>query len=179
MTFFGTIEIIGGAGKLGQVFVKALRQLGCPVNTFEQADWDTELSRLQNATVVIICVPVHKTLDVIHALPKLPSTCILADFTSIKEPIVDAMCAVHDGPVVGLHPMFGPHSQQLAGQTLAVCAGQQDAVCEPLLHLFKTLGLQIEQIMLLSMIKQWALFRPCAILIPFLMAFSWRKMQWI
>ena len=56
------------------------------------------------------------------------------------------MCAVHNGPVVGLHPMFGPHSGQLIGQTIAVCAGQQEQACAPLLSLLKSLGLHTEHI---------------------------------
>lgn len=144
--FSGAIEIIGGAGKLGQVFVKAFRQLGCKVHTFEQADWCAQTRRLQQADIVILCVPMHKTLEVIDALPQLSKTCILADFTSVKVPIVRAMCAAHEGPVIGLHPMFGPHTQTIAGQTVAVCKGQELSACEPLLNLLKALGLRLEQI---------------------------------
>ena len=64
--FSGTIEIIGGAGKLGQVFVHGLKSLGV-VNVFEHSDWAQQKNRLQDAHIIIICVPVHKTIEVIQA----------------------------------------------------------------------------------------------------------------
>ena len=53
-------------------------------------------------------MPINQTQQVIQSLDYLPKECILADVTSIKAQPLQAMLEVHDGPVVGLHPMFGP-----------------------------------------------------------------------
>ncbi|MFO6426374.1 hypothetical protein ACLBOM_11150 [Escherichia coli] len=39
-----------------------------------------------------------------------PKDCILVDLASVKNGPLQAMLAAHDGPVLGLHPMFGPDS---------------------------------------------------------------------
>ena len=43
---------------------------------------------------------------------------ILCDFTSVKAPIVEAMMKYHEGPVLGLHPMFGPDVKSLVKQVV-------------------------------------------------------------
>lgn len=57
--------------------------------------------------MVIVSVPIHVTEQVIAQLPPLPSDCILVDLASVKSGALQAMLAAHDGPVLGLHPMFG------------------------------------------------------------------------
>ena len=54
--------------------------------------------------MVVVTVPIDKTVDVIRQLPKLPDDCILTDLTSIKQEPLDAMLTAHDGPVVGVAP---------------------------------------------------------------------------
>lgn len=61
-----------------------------------------------DAGMVIVSVPIHVTEQVIAQLPPLPSDCILVDLASVKSGPLQAMLAAHDGPVLGLHPMFGP-----------------------------------------------------------------------
>ncbi|MBK1992501.1 prephenate dehydrogenase/arogenate dehydrogenase family protein, partial [Campylobacter sp. 2018MI35] len=75
--------------------------------------------------MVIVSVPIHVTEQVIAKLPRLPSDCILVDLASVKNGPLQAMLAAHDGPVVGLHPMFGPDSGSLAKQVVVWCDGRQ------------------------------------------------------
>jgi chorismate mutase/prephenate dehydrogenase len=49
---------------------------------------------------------------------------LLADVTSIKQAPLDAMLAIHNGPVVGLHPMFGPDAPGMIKQVVVVCEGR-------------------------------------------------------
>lgn len=142
VAFDGIIEIIGGGGKLGQRFAQWFKDCGCKTRIFEVDHWP-QAQRLTQADVVIICVPIHKTLDVISQLPNLPAHCILADMTSIKAITVQAMCQVHTGPVVGLHPMFGPQTTSPAGQTIAVCDGQQPQAYQRFLTFLAQLGFQL------------------------------------
>jgi len=62
-------------------------------------------------------------------LPKLPEHCLLCDITSVKQMPLDAMLSAHAGPVVGLHPMFGPDTELLSGRhVIFVDLGVPDAL---------------------------------------------------
>ncbi|RKZ99544.1 MAG: bifunctional chorismate mutase/prephenate dehydrogenase, partial [Gammaproteobacteria bacterium] len=67
------------------------------------------------------------TVDAIEQLSDLPKDCLLADVTSIKQLPVEAMLKNHAGPVVGLHPMFGPDVKDFKDQTVIVCDGRNEA----------------------------------------------------
>ena len=77
------------------------------------------------AAAVIVAVPMNKTCETIDQLPPLPKDCILTDFTSIKVKPLEAMLKKHPGPVVGLHPMFGPDVPNLAKQIIVYCEGRE------------------------------------------------------
>ena len=90
------------------------------LDIIEEADWPHSETILAKASVVIVAVPISFTSAVIQRLNNLPIDCILADVTSIKESPLAAMKEVHAGPVVGLHPMFGPDVTGLIKQTIIV-----------------------------------------------------------
>ena len=118
------IVIIGGAGQLGCLFVSLFEQSGYPVSIIEKDDWSQSQMLLANASLVMVAVPIRNTLAVIEQLSQLNEQCLLVDITSIKESPVKAMMDVHKGPVMGLHPMFGPGISHLAKQTIVVCHGR-------------------------------------------------------
>ncbi len=118
------IVIIGGAGKLGQVFVKLFRLSGYKVEILEKDDWPHSDSILKDAGLVIVAVPIKITSQIISQLTMLPLDCILADFTSIKTQPLNSMMKIHKGSVVGLHPMFGPDIATMAKQLVVVCHGR-------------------------------------------------------
>lgn len=119
------VVIVGGAGQMGSLFARILRLSGYQVNILEQHDWPQATELLANAGMVIISVPIHVTCDVISQLPVLSADCILVDLTSVKSAPLQAMLAVHQGPVLGLHPMFGPDSGSMAKQVVVYCNGRQ------------------------------------------------------
>lgn len=119
------IVIVGGQGKMGQLFTKLLRLSGYEVATLEQEDWPQAEQLLENVGMVIISVPIHTTEQVIKRLPPLPKDAILVDLTSVKKEPLAAMLAAHNGPVFGLHPMFGPDSGSVAKQVVVWCDGRQ------------------------------------------------------
>jgi chorismate mutase/prephenate dehydrogenase len=49
---------------------------------------------------------------------------VLADVTSLKRAPLEAMLAAHSGPVVGLHPMFGPTTSTMDKQVVAATPGR-------------------------------------------------------
>jgi prephenate dehydrogenase/chorismate mutase/prephenate dehydrogenase len=70
----------------------------------------------------------------------LDTTTALADITSIKTPIVQAMLEHHQGPVMGLHPMFGPSVKSFLSQNVVVCPGRRDEAFQWLLDLIENEG---------------------------------------
>ena len=120
----GRIVVIGGGGKLGQLFVRMFRLSGYQVDIIEQDDWHKADALFAEAGLVVVAVPINLTTTVIGKLNNLPTQCILADITSIKALPLTAMLAVHKGPVVGLHPMFGPDVGNLAKQVVVCCDGR-------------------------------------------------------
>ncbi|SES80228.1 bifunctional chorismate mutase/prephenate dehydrogenase [Thalassotalea agarivorans] len=119
------IVVIGGKGQLGQVFVDLFTRSGYSVKIIDKDDWANASTIFTNASLVLVAVPIRITCQVIEELKSLPKSCILADITSIKQEPLDAMLNVHDGPVLGLHPMFGPDVTGMVKQTVIVCQGRQ------------------------------------------------------
>jgi chorismate mutase/prephenate dehydrogenase len=92
----------------------------------ERDDWENGYAEsvLRTASLVIVSVPINLTESVIAKLTMLPENCVLADITSIKAKPLEAMLSVHNGPVVGLHPMFGPDAPGMIKQVVVVCEGR-------------------------------------------------------
>lgn len=137
------VVIIGGKGKLGNIFVDLFNRSEYVVDILEQEDWPNSETILAGANVVIVAVPIRLTNTVIQHLTQLPDDCILADLTSIKESPLSEMLKVHSGPVVGLHPMFGPDVTGLVKQTIIVCEGRLPESYDWLLEQFKIWGARI------------------------------------
>ncbi len=119
------VVVVGGKGALGQRFVDLFGRSGYQVSIIEQDDWENSDNLLSDAQLVLVAVPIQKTVAVINKLNNLPTDCILADLTSLKEQPLEAMLNVHQGPVVGLHPMFGPDTPNFVKQVVVVCHGRQ------------------------------------------------------
>ena len=134
------VVVVGGKGQLGRVFVDLFKRSSYQVSVIEQDDWPNSEVILADANLVIVAVPIRLTSMVIHHLNNLPDDCILADFTSIKESPLYEMMKVHQGPVVGLHPMFGPDVTGLIKQTIIVCDGRDKSQYQWLLKQFQVWG---------------------------------------
>jgi len=118
------IVIIGGNGLLGKRFVEMFELSGYQVDVLGRANWDLAEKICSKAGLVIVGSPIDVTEDVIKQLTYLPEDCILADITSVKDAPLQAMLEVHNGPVVGLHPMFGPDISSFAKQVIVYCDGR-------------------------------------------------------
>lgn len=136
----GKVVVVGGAGALGQRFVSLFARSGYEVAVLETNDWPEASAIVANACLVVIAVPIHATEQVILRLPVLPSNCVLVDLTSIKQAPMQAMLAQHQGPVVGLHPMFGPDISNIVKQVIVVCHGRGETQYHWLLQQFKVWG---------------------------------------
>ena len=136
--------VVGGAGGMGSYFVRYLSAAGYEVSVVEPHDYKMDhygsavddihksiaASRLASANWCIISVPIDKTNDVIKQVASLISKdCILSDLTSIKGEPLQTMLKYHSGPVVGLHPMFGPDTVSFVKQVVVVVNGREDDKC--------------------------------------------------
>lgn len=141
-----SVVIVGGKGQLGGLFGRMFTLSGYQVKVLGSQDWDRADEILDNAGLVVVTVPIHLTEGVIEKLGNLPEDCILCDLTSIKSKPLNAMLKAHQGPVVGLHPMFGPDVPSLAKQVIVYCDGRGEDAYQWLLEQFKIWGASLCQI---------------------------------
>jgi prephenate dehydrogenase len=134
------ITIIGGGGKMGSLFAKQLALAGHRVSIFHRNDWDNA-AKLGKADLVLLCVPIEETLKTIKkAAPYLSKSTLLVDLTSVKTNIVSTMLESHQGPVVSLHPMFGPGVRSFLSQNFIVCRGRHPEACQWFLDFLESKG---------------------------------------
>ncbi len=129
------IAIIGGTGEFGRLFARIFADeghkvviTGRNVDKGERAARATgsEFTRdnkvaAEKSDIVIICVPIENTVDVIKEVgSSLKAGSLLMDFTSVKVEPTKAMARYtkKDVEVIGTHPMFGPRVASLEGQTV-------------------------------------------------------------
>ncbi|MFB9135857.1 bifunctional chorismate mutase/prephenate dehydrogenase [Vibrio olivae] len=140
-----SVVVIGGHGQLGGLFSRMFRLSGYEVKVLGSKDWHKADELLSDAGLVVVTVPIHLTQGVIEKLGNLPKDCILCDLTSIKSKPLKAMLDVHAGPVVGLHPMFGPDVPSLAKQVIVHCDGRDESAYQWLLKQFSIWGASLCQ----------------------------------
>lgn len=139
------IVVIGGGGALGKVLVGLFQSSTYQVSVIEKEDWPNREALLKDADAVIVAVPINQTTQIISELPQLPEHCVLADVTSVKLAPLEAMLKVHKGPVVGLHPMFGPDAPGMIKQVVVVCDGRKSADYQWLIQQMLVWGAQIHE----------------------------------
>ncbi|ATM00429.1 MULTISPECIES: bifunctional chorismate mutase/prephenate dehydrogenase [Aeromonas] len=142
----GKVVIIGGQGQLGRLFGQMFGLSGYRVETLEQADWPRADAILADAGLVMVAVPIDITCQIIDRLGNLPADCLLVDVTSVKAAPLEHMLAVHKGPVLGLHPMFGPDVASLAKQVIVCCQGRDAAASQWLLDQMTIWGARLQQV---------------------------------
>jgi len=129
-----TVLIVGAGGKMGQYFSGWFESTGYQVRRMDREDWPRAAELCRGIDAAILSVPIDLTPSVARDLgPRLPSNCVLADLTSIKEAPLEAMLAHHQGPVVGLHPLFGPATTSMDQQVVVATSGRQPEACQWLL----------------------------------------------
>ncbi len=120
------ILIVGGGGGMGQLFRRWFSGSGYRVRILEIDDWEQVAELCRDIALALVSVPIAATVATITRLaPHLPENCILADLTSVKGQSVKAMCENFSGPVLGLHPMFGPDTKSMERQIVVVTPGRE------------------------------------------------------
>lgn len=142
----GKVVVVGGAGQLGSLFAHLLSLSGYQVCILEKDDWHDAEALVADAGLVVVAVPIDQTVAIISQLPKLPEHCVLVDLTSIKAEPIAAMLAAHSGPVLGLHPMFGPDVSSLAKQVIIYSEGRGAAEYQWLLDQLRIWGTRLQAV---------------------------------
>lgn len=140
------IVIVGGQGAMGQLFAKQFQRSGYEVKVLDKNDQHQAAEILKGAKMVMISVPINALEDVVKALPPLADDCLLVDITSVKQAPLAVLKAAHAGPVVGLHPMFGPDISHWVKQTVVVCEGRTPEVAKGLLEQLQVWGCQLVEL---------------------------------
>ncbi|MGB3827384.1 MAG: bifunctional chorismate mutase/prephenate dehydrogenase [Ornithinimicrobium sp.] len=142
----GPIVIVGGAGAIGSMWGRMLTLSGYDVRILDRDDWGRAADLLDGAGMVLVSVPIHDTIEVIESLPALPADCLLVDLTSVKSGPIAAMLNAHRGPVLGLHPMFGPDVDSFAKQVVACCPGRDPEASQWLTAQIRLWGARVHEV---------------------------------
>lgn len=127
----GKVLIIGGEGQMGRFFGSLFIKSGYMVRNLGVNDWDRAAALCKDIDLCLVSVPIEKTSQVIEQIsPHLSPRTLLADLTSIKKKPLQTMLGAHKGPVIGLHPIFGPTTGSLDKQIMVVCPGRKDTECQ-------------------------------------------------
>lgn len=125
------VLIVGGAGQMGQFFAGMFRDSGYTVRILTETNWAEVDQLCLDIDLVVIAVPIHVTLETIRRIaPHIPENAVLADITSTKTAPVNEMLVRFSGPVLGLHPLFGPSCATLDKQIIAITPGRDNASCQ-------------------------------------------------
>ena len=136
-----TVLVIGGQGAMGRYLMKWFGEAGYHTRCLECEDWPQVEALCRDLDLALLSVPIDSTPEVARRLgPHLPAKCVLADVTSVKQAPLEAMLACHPGPVIGLHPLFGPATTSMDKQVVVATPGREAAACQWLLDQFSDWG---------------------------------------
>ncbi len=126
-----TVLIVGGTGGMGKYFTEWFDKSGYDTRILGSRDWDNVESLCKEVDLALISVPINKTVDVIKKIsPFLPAKAVLADLTSIKTAPMKAMMDLYNGPVIGIHPLFGPTTSTMDKQIIVYTPGRDNDACK-------------------------------------------------
>ncbi len=128
------VLILGGHGNMGRFFLRSFEQSDYEVRVLDREDWPRVETLAKGVDLCLLSVPIDLTPEVAGKIAlHLPPGCVLADITSLKRAPLAAMLNAYRGPVVGLHPLYGPTTASMDKQILVVTPGRQLEACQWLL----------------------------------------------
>ena len=119
--------VIGGAGQMGQWFVRFLSSQGYEVEVCDPAGalpgyrHYTHLgAQPLDQELIVVAAPVRETIAILRQLAVLKPSGVIFDISSVKgplaEPIQELMAA--GCQVTSIHPLFGPDVELLSGRNV-------------------------------------------------------------
>jgi len=137
--------IVGGYGEMGRWFERFFVQYGLEVTLAgrsSQIDY-------ANFDVVLISVPIDVTCSVISQVaPHMKPGAVLFDVTSVKrDPVKQMLASAPPGvELVSVHPLFGPTTPDMEGQTVIITPVRGDHGRQFLVDLFEAAGARVEEL---------------------------------
>lgn len=126
-----TVLVVGGRGSMGTFLVRCFAQSGYSVRILDIEDWPRVQELTRDLDLALLAVPIDVTPAVALQLgPYLSPDCVLCDITSLKREPLEAMLRAHAGPVIGLHPLFGPGTASMDKQIVVTCPGREPESCQ-------------------------------------------------
>ncbi|HNS00584.1 MAG TPA: bifunctional chorismate mutase/prephenate dehydrogenase [Planctomycetota bacterium] len=136
-----TVLLVGGRGAMGRYLERWFAGAGYNVRLLDREDWPEAGALCAGVDLALVGVPIAFTEQVVARLaPFLGPDCVLADITSVKQGPVQAMRAAHPGPVLGLHPLFGPATTSMDKQLVVVVQGRDLPACQWVIDQFAAWG---------------------------------------
>jgi chorismate mutase / prephenate dehydrogenase len=124
------VLIVGGLGSMGRFLCRWFVQSDYCVHVLDRDDWDKVEMLTTGIDLCLLAVPIDITPAVAERIaPYLPRECVLADITSLKRAPMESMLRCYSGPVVGLHPLFGPSTKTMDRQIIVVNQGREPQKC--------------------------------------------------
>lgn len=136
------VAVVGAAGKMGSWFSAYFARKGFSVSAFDVRPFAVEGAKVaptlrdcvRDADLVLVCVPVQKTAELVKKCEKeMKKGSRLAEISSVKSKAFAALKGVRkDLSVLCLHPMFGPGADMAKSQKMLLVpvrdrAGEQAA----------------------------------------------------
>ena len=138
-----TIAIIGGTGKMGQMFSKAFGDKGYEVLVAGRTSEISIEEASSKGDVVIISVPIRNTKEMIERVVKsMKKDAMLTDFTSVKVIPCGVMKESFKGEVVGGHPVFGPVNE-FKGKRFVLCKVREGSYYDWYKDFLESLGCEV------------------------------------
>ncbi len=152
--------IIGGTGGMGRMFVHMMRTQGAHVRVVGRNQRSTaraaqelgaapaKIKDASRADIVIVAVPLTKTLDVaLKAASFMQDGSLLSDLSSVKNGVSDRIAESTPQAIeyVSLHPLFGPQPTPVYGQSMIVLPYRKGRTWRRVSTAFKGLGLTMRE----------------------------------
>ena len=119
------LGIIGGLGRMGRWLEKRLAACGHQVLIADARGRAPDRDFLRACQVLVLAVPVGQVGPLMEQIgPHTREDGLVLDIASLKQEPLQAMLARARGAVVGTHPLFGPFTENPAGQTVFICPGR-------------------------------------------------------
>jgi len=121
------IGIIGGTGGMGKIFAGLFRREGYTVHVAGRTEGLDIPTMAETCQVIIVSVPIGITSEIIEQIgPHMNKDALLMDLTSLKTEPVKTMLHSSSSEVIGLHPLFGPGVDSVAGYTIVLCPARTE-----------------------------------------------------
>ncbi len=121
-----TITVVGGAGKMGGLFVKLFRESGFKTKVADISNGPLDCQDIAKSDIIVLALPMGEIEGIIEELGPLtsPDSSII-DISSLKKDTMDLLTEKCNAQVIGCHPLFGPAVESFEGRLFFLCCDSE------------------------------------------------------